>query len=574
MTALALLAALAVTTGRPSVLASVDEDRVDDTINGEFYPLLEETPVTADQLAPHHRRNKKAGVVVGKTLIRKAFAGSDSTLSGYPACIALANEAGLWPANKLRRLIQRTRLFPFDSKVIVEGKPEEKDRCALTAMVRSDATDRRYRHCKCPHCGTYQRLVWGWGKPGTGLKWDKGSRVEGRGTREKPKSDPLHAAATAYYECTNGCRITDADRPAFLRAGVWLSEGQSVTKAGKVRGRRRVNSSTVAFDGLSTLYSLAISGWGQIATEFFDCKDDPEALREFITGTLAEEYDPVPAIIEPDQLIVRLGVDEPLRVCPEWSRFLTEGVDVGRIGDDLIFYWLVAAWGLHARGQLVDFGIAWGVDEYRQRLLSAEYKHADGGPPLRPVRTGVDSGTFTNSIYDFCQSIPNCWPTKGSTHSDFPDMYRFGFQRADVPKRLLAKKIKHGFGDLLILNSDRSQKWVNDQAGGIIKPEARNRFTIPMTAFYGEVQGIDLASHLLGDVQDDKGRWIKRYEDQDFRDSLRNAAVMAWHFRKNGAQWDQDIPRSEATTKPPDPARDKDRKRFVRKPKSGFIRRK
>lgn len=57
----------------------------------------------------------------------------------------------------------------------------------------------------CPSCGQAQPLVWGDGT-GPGIRWKNGE------------------PATAFYCCTNGCVIAEADKESMLAAGQWVAE--------------------------------------------------------------------------------------------------------------------------------------------------------------------------------------------------------------------------------------------------------------------------------------------------------------------------------------------------------------
>lgn len=544
VTCVTILAALVANLGRPGLLGSIDEDRVDDTIQSLVYPLLEACDVTKPLLKPEHRRNRRE-VCIARAKIRRAFAGSKGSLAGFPAAYGLANEVGLWPLNMVQRFVQRFKLFPFDSKMLFEGKPETLGSCTITALIDAETTDRRYRHVPCPHCGTYQRLRFGRGESDQpGIQWDK----PGAGK----KSDAVLAQASAWYRCVKGCRITDADRPVMMRKGRWISEGQSIDRRGRITGKRAVESDTVAFCRLSSLYSLRISGWGQIVAEYFDCHGKPELLREFITGTLAEPYNPAPRTVEPHQLVERLGTDAPLRIAPEWSRFLTLAADVGRTGEELIFYWWAVAWGPHARGQVVDYAITVGKPAFLTLCRDLVIQHTDGGEPLRPARIGVDAGSGTNQVYELCEELgPSAWPMKGAAASDFPEWYMLGFKRADIPQRVLRAKQRAGAGDLCVVNTQRSQRWIEDLTGGLITPKDPGWFSLPREC----CDDPDFLEQLLGDYPEETYRngrrvtsWLKRGVNE-WRDVARYSRTLAELYTRQGRLWDQLPPRTAQAAK-------------------------
>lgn len=559
-TALALLAFAAVTNPRPAMVAREDKERTDDLILTQLYPILDASPATASEVPPPHRRDPRRGVRFRRCRIRRAYSGSPATMAGFPACYGLGSEISKWQrsrggeADPLYLFRRRALTFPFDSKYILESTPAELGRCNITELCDAEGVDVRRRIVPCPICGEYQELVFGRGAPDEpGLIWDR--RSDGR-------HDVALAEMSAYYRCIRGCRIESKHRAEMLRRGVWLSANQKIDAAGRISGERPV-AATVAFGHpeshpVGALHSLVISGWGQIAREWIEVLSSREGRREFYNQVLGRVWDPQPDRVQPSELLEHMGIDAPLRVCPKQTAFLTRGVDVGRVGDELIFYWWVAAWWRGGGGQLVDLGIAFGETEMARLIHEQSYPVLGSGRSLRPVRTGIDSGSFTQQIYEFCRRLPGTWPLKGSSRdslhpharNDFLEMYRPAMQTAGLAPQVIAAKRRARAYDLILPNTDRSQQWLEDRMTGLVRRDAPDWFGIPNEALIGEVlPGIDLTHHLLGDVQDERGAWKKRWEDQEFRDACRYALVMAWEFTRNGRLWD-----SPPGTPAPDPA--------------------
>lgn len=114
----------------------------------------------------------------------------------------------------------------------------------------------------CPHCGTYQELVFGDGKT-FGLIWDGGSSA----TKEE-------AEATARYRCRNracGEDIFESHKPEMLSRGLWVPAARTVEDViengeGGLAGG--VEASYASFH-LSSLYSpFAGASWGKFAWKF------------------------------------------------------------------------------------------------------------------------------------------------------------------------------------------------------------------------------------------------------------------------------------------------------------------
>ncbi|WP_437224999.1 terminase gpA endonuclease subunit [Planctomicrobium sp. SH661] len=491
--------------------------------------------------------------------IHGAWAGSPSSAADYGAFIVVLNECDKMKQKStdseadFRWLMgERTKGY-VGAKVLIISTPALKG----TSYVEQQrlAGDNRRRMVPCPFCNHFQELFMGDGKKPGGVRFQK---LNG-------KLDPDKARETAYIQCEK-CekKIEEQHRYQMLNAGKWVKEGQEIDSKGRITGAPTRAGRHASFGPLSTLHSLLPGVTiGVYAEEFVKAitaaEGKKEAIRNFINSWEGKTFDPRPVTVQPSDIALRMGVDEPLRVCPAWSRFLTFGSDVGRVGDELIFYWWVSAWGNGGRGQLVDLGFALSKTQLLEVRRSAAYPHADNGPPLQLSATGIDSGSYTNEVYELTAQLPGCWPIKGSSKDadrpfvdvDFPEMYRAGFQRSGLTALEVKAKQRAAQYDLLIANTQRSQEWVEERLTGLVKREDPNWYSIPREAIEGQViPGVDLARHLLGDVQDEHGRWKKRYEGQDLRDAFRYSMIMAWFHTANGTNWNRLAPRAHTIVKP------------------------
>lgn len=535
-TALSVLVCLVDQYQRPGLFAAPDEASADDIVQTSVYPMLEACEATRSRLLPDHRRNEKY-VVIGRSRIRKSYAGSKTRLARFPACYGLATEVGLWPINMINRFRQRGRLFPFDRKMIFEGKPEEEGNCAISALVDSPTTQRRHYQVPCPHCNTFQRLTWGDQKSDTpGIKWDS----------TKGKRDPLTASKTAFYQCQNGCRIDDVHRGEMMRAGVWVAEGQHVDDEGQVCGTPDVDGQNVAFDELSSLYALVISGWGQLVREYFEAKDDIETYREFVTGTLAQCWKTQRADIAPNVVAERFKTDEPLRRVPEWGKFLTRSFDVQNQAGGLEFPWGVCAWGDDGRGTLIDYGVAYGWHELKRLHSEQQYSHADGGTALQPCWTCIDcsDGNVSEEVYAMAGQLARTLPIKGMAHKMQP-AYRFGELGGGRSKSRYSQRQRVLSGQTLLLgaNSDRSQDWLQKHIEGVVKRGSPQWFSLPLEASMDEF----LLSEILNEFPEDgfdprgfkKRTWNRKDPNKpnDMRDVIRYCWVLAMFVTDQGKNW-------------------------------------
>lgn len=548
--ALSALIFFACTIPRPMVFCEATEETANDKIAQALYPMLEACPLTRSRLLPTHRRNQKS-VDLGDCRIRRAYSGSRATVRGFPACFIVGSEVSAYNTNKsgdastVRMLEARAKLYPFDSKEIYESTPAKKGSCQITALIEGESVDRRYRLVPCPHCGTFQRLQFEIkGENSPGIHWAK---------KRHGHSDPMLAEETAFYRCLNGCKIENADRPRMMRGGVWLSEGQTIDKSGRIHGEPRVRSSTVGFDELSSLYSLVISGWGQIAKEFLDANsasDRQEALQNFTNSTLGKTWDPNPQTVDPDELATRLCHDVPRGVCPHWSVFLTAGIDVQDDGQR--FVWVVCAWGPGGIGAEIDHGECNSFDELKTQVLNRPFRHSDHGPPLSVQFTLIDSGDATERVYDLCRSVQRVLPCKG-----FPQLGAMEYKIVTLTAE--KRRNANARGDVVLceINTDYTQKWIRRHIEGFRKDDEQP-FYLSMDTGTDVAFLDDLLNEQRIVTRDKRGyekpTWQKVFPSNpnDFRDALRYARVAADYRTSHGKFWNR-LPTRAAQTAEPGP---------------------
>ncbi len=533
-----VLAKTAATNPHPMAIADADQKSTERVIDRTWL-LFEGCAPLAGKLPPK-RFQASDRMELADCLIHGCWSGSPATAADFAALVVVLNEI-----DKMSRARSGEADFAFlmeerakgyqRSKIIRISTPALKGESRIEAARL--AGDNRARYVPCPHCNHFQTLKTGNGKDPGGLRWKRG--------KDGAQSVQL-ARDTAWYECEK-CRkkILDHHRLPMLNAGIWVPEGCSI-KRGKLTGTPTRPGRHASFGPLGSHYSLLPTmNWGTIAAKFVDAitSKGTEKLRNYLNSWEGVTWDPDPVKIEPGELPGRLGVDEPPEVAPAWAVFLTLAADVGRVGEELIFYWGVCAWGQNQRGRLIDYGVITGREEFAKLIANASYRIDGTNETLRPVRFGVDSGdgSTRNAVVDLLKPIPHAWPIKGSSTSNFPEVYQLGFSTVDVPKRLLKIRKKTNQGDLLLVNTARSQAWIDDLCIGTTGREAPNFFDIPLAFFERD---LDLSEQLLGDkaveavtsTGHETTRWEKRGENE-MRDVLRYAWVLAWHYTKQGQQW-------------------------------------
>lgn len=475
----------------PMLDATVDEKLAKEDV-ADQYAMLDFNRRLAGQLRPEHLR-KDDCIRLRDCKIHVGWSRSNSTLSGKDIRYGRAGEIDKWihfgassetatEAHPLKLFDDRFKNYP-SHKRIKESTPAVKGRSHIERL-RLSGTNCQY-YVPCPHCRHYQVLRLGDGTSPGGIRWEK---------LANGKHDKDLARRTAYYEC-EACRkkIFDHHRAVMMRCGVWCPEGCRVDdkKAAKITGLAAMLNvrgsdgastepigehltdryqwrgwshaswitGTPLHDGpeasyqLSSLYALSL-GWGNVAAEFVSCKDRPQELRNFINQWLAQTWEVRTRQQTWEQLGIRLIDPEiPRRVLPRWASLATVGAD--RQQDRYV--WVVEAWGPGQRSHTVDYGEALTLEDLERLVILNDFQHADGGPPLRPCYTLIDSGYKPRGVAQFCLRLIRrgikALPSKGSSTAMSSD-----FDVTTLGKNTSLPGMKQ-----CLLDTTRSQDWIEEQ---------------------------------------------------------------------------------------------------------------
>lgn len=439
----------------PMMFASESEKLATEVI-ARGYKMLARNPRLRDDLM-HERLRRQDRVEFRECTMSVAWARSVSTLADKAVRWGHANEIDKWEhqttskeADPLKLFDDRFKEFPTHKR-IKESTPTVKGRSRVErGVLQSD--NRRYQ-VPCPHCRRYAELKM------PGIVWD---HVDGQ------KSDPILAQQTALYVCP-GCgeKIQDHEKQKMIRRGVWAPEGcgvddEAAWRAAEVwqsgetpeylTGTSHRKSDEAGFT-LSSLYASSLT-WGTIAAEFLRSKDRPQELRNFINQWLAETWEHLHRKQTWQQLGERVASDVPRGIVPTWASFLTVGVD--RQQD--IYVWCVDAWGPNRQCHTVAYGDCETLDWLLTNVLQASFQHADGGAPVRPLFTLIDSGYKPTGVYEFCrETISNhalqVWPCKGSNVA----------LEAEYVQRKLGENTSMPGMVLFHVDTIRTQGWIDRQ---------------------------------------------------------------------------------------------------------------
>lgn len=530
---LSILAKVAATNPSPMAFADADQNSTERVIK-RLWKILARVPALEDRCPPPHARSSQR-VEFPDFTIHGAWSGSASSAADYAALVVVKNEVDKMTkkrsdeADFFQLMDERAKGF-LRSKIINGSTPGYKGRSRIeTARL---AGDNRRREVPCPRCNHFQTLKTGNGKAPGGLRWEK---------LRNGLSDKQLAMETAWYECEKCSRkILDHERRELLNAGLWVKEGQMVTGSGKIVGNPVRAGAHASFGPLGTHYSLLPSiTWGRMAWEFLDSRQDLQKRRNYHNSWEAMTWDEAPQKLPHSEMAERLCRPWPKGIIPEWGIFLTRGVDV--LADGHTYRWIVIAWGHAERAAVVDWGTTIGDDSFRAEIYDRWYRHADGGPAMRPTYTLVDSGDgeHTNEVYNFCQPIPGVFPCKGSQTSSFNGLFVLsGLKSESAKERDL--QLRLGGKALVIVNTERTQWWMENVLYSEADPAGPAGLTLPPEAAVETEIFDELTNEYAGRERNENGYSVhdwKKLGPNELRDAARYAKVAADWFTNRGEKW-------------------------------------
>jgi phage terminase large subunit GpA-like protein len=341
-------------------------------------PLLRETPVLSDLIAPARARDS------GNTMFLKEFRGglfvltganSGSGLQSMPAAYLLADEVSSYPfeaddkGDPLENAEARTSTFPM-GKVLITSTPGTRGMCRITSEYET-RSDRRQLAVLMPCCGSLEVLRWR-----EHMKWD---RPDGE----------------VFAQCPAcGERISEHHKTTMLAGAEW----QATTKGDGI---------TAGFHLPGWYAPAGWTSWAQIRDEFLRAKTDPLLLKGWVNKRAAEAWeDEAVAVINAEGLMARAQAETfSGGTCPEGVVLLLMAVDTqdtwlettvwgfGR-GEEM---WRI--WHQKVEGSPAEADVWEQIDSIRRTEWPME-----GGGTLTVRHCGVDTGGhFTQEAYEYCR---------------------------------------------------------------------------------------------------------------------------------------------------------------------------
>ena len=515
-----------------------DRQYLNQTIVEHIYPMLERCRPLRDQLLPKHLRNMKS-IVLSECRIRLANAGTLSDASGWPARYIFKFEHDKCPTTGLReadaslRIESRTTGYARGVKIVEESTPgNAKDSRAAKSLKSAMVQQVRYQ-VPCPHCGEYQQLHF----ERLAMPKDEAGEVI-----------PSRVAETVYLceHCEQA--IEDHHRPAMMRAGQWVIEGEWVDASGNICGEPKVQSDTMVFGELSFLYSLLISGWSRIAREYCEAVEaekngNDEPMKKFVTEGLAKPWEEKSEVVVVSELAQHLRGQHNRGQCPTDTAFLITTSDVGFVHDEPIFHWQTMAWARGCQGAVVDWGLIVGVPSWLEWCSRTRFEVRGKGIwlPVADFWIGLDTGSkYANEVYAIVDMTPNGLAIKGDSKTGAAsgiDLCYATSRKAGLPTQLIAMKKKLGIDDLIMINSEATQRYREAVVNRRLKAGYAGYVTLPADVCDDWEANESYFAQLSADYRDGS-RW-SRSGANEAGDNLRYGRALAQRYTKNGLHWQQ-----------------------------------
>lgn len=359
----------------PILAVQPTDDTVKRNSKIRITPMIEATPRLREKVGEARSRD------TSNTIFSKSFPGGVLVMTGANSAVGLRS----MPVKSLlldevdgfvsdldgegspiELAKARTRTFS-SRKIFIISTPTVEGASAVEKEFL--ATDQRYFHVPCPHCGTMQYLKW------SNVKWEEGS----------PEA--------AKYQCDHCDELIEERMKTSM-----LANGQWVASAPENVSLRRVGYH------INSLYSpVGWYSWADAAREWLDSQHDVNKLKVFVNTVLGETWKDKGEAPPWEMLYSRRETYRAGTVNKEVA-LLTAGVDIQKDRIELE----VVGWASSKRSWSVDYRVLMGdtaapeVWSQLADVVNEQFPREDG--VMMPLMMmAVDSGYNTSHVYDFCR---------------------------------------------------------------------------------------------------------------------------------------------------------------------------
>ena len=326
----------------PTLRKALAQDKTRDTLLHRRYPGGSLMVLSAR--APRNLRARTARVILADEVD-----GYEVNVSGEGDPVELAIKRSLTFSNR---------------KIILASTPLHEDSSRICRAY--EHSDKRIYEVPCPHCETFSQIVW------KDITWPDG----------KPQD-----AAWACPEC--GALSTERDKGQMIYRGRWRATAQVSGHAG------------FKLTALTSL--LPNTAWPKLAEEFLQAKRSPVTLQPFVNTVLGEPWRADGEDLDP-AAFTRLQAPMSSVELPEDVVAITCGVDWQQDRAEAT----LVGWTVEGDLRVLEHEIIWGSPLEPQTWvdldahLNRQFMHSLGGV-LRVDAAIIDSGNWTDKVYDFCR---------------------------------------------------------------------------------------------------------------------------------------------------------------------------
>ena len=387
----------------PTLWVGPKEADVKSFCTERIQPLFNLSEELIKKLSSNKDEINRQGITLDRMRLHMAWAGSPSGLASRAIKYVFRDEVDKYPpysgkeSDPIELSNERTKTF-WDYKAIDVSTPTTEYGYIYKAYNR---TNMMQYYVPCPFCGHYQTL-----------KFRSENREINYVKFPADVRDPIKIKdeRLAWYECEE-CekKIIDNHKFEMLNAGVWVPNGCTINKKGKVKGEG-LKSKRVGF-WLNALYSPWLT-FSDVVAKFLESKDDPPKLMNFTNSWLAQVWQETSKSTSIDIIKTkRTGYSKG--EVPNEALVLTAGIDVQKRG----FYFVIRAWGYNQENWLIreDKLESSGWGELWIEVFETQYMKLDGTKlyvRLGNLDTGGGTttdggGNRTAETYMFCRKHPD-----------------------------------------------------------------------------------------------------------------------------------------------------------------------
>lgn len=378
----------------------------------KLQPTIDETPTLRRKVLEMANRSERGSTAAFKRFpggfAQTTFAGSSKGLQMISARYTIGDEVSEWPqsagerGDPVEQLKVRTKTFERDRKRYWASTPAIAGTCRITKDY--ERSDRQRRYVPCPHCGAFQVLKF------ERLKWEA-------------ETWPFRA----WFECAaNGCVIEHIDKPAMVRAGVWLPTAgddppPEVFPAEDLpKWAARVVRSRIRGFHIWQAYTL-FESWDSIVQQFKDAKGNHEKMRVFTQQVLGEAWEDRGDAPEAEKLhktrVIEVRRGKPRITATCGPVVFTGATDVQ--GNRL--EWAVWGWSEGMTRWLVDWGVipgdpvapeTWAA---HSRVMQEARYATEAGGTIEWDAWAIDSGYVSQTVYNYVRGRPRVYAVDGKT---------------------------------------------------------------------------------------------------------------------------------------------------------------